>query len=197
MIRRVQWAVTETAISYLHTTYLDLTGPAITVAPPKRGRILRSTTALGEYDFKSASGQGCFLRMVSIVEVYVDIVCTTLFQESVPTTHDLIRRLVEDAELRASTTWNERKSAFSVYHKILLGEFRRWSELDAVIEVRNSIAHGLGKLTPRQRGSNVQSKMSQIGVIVSDGNIAIDEASLRQCRDICIEFVRYLDEKSH
>jgi|ERR1700761_5879344 len=194
MIRRVQRAVTEAAISYIHTTYLDSAQP-IAFNTPTRGRVLRSNTALGVYDSESARQQGCFLRMISIVEAYLDIISESLFHENVPTMHDLVRRLVEDAGLRASSTWNERKAAFSAYHKIQFGEFSRWSELDAGIEVRNSIAHGLGRLTHRQRGGNITSKLSQIGIVVQDGSVLISDANLMQCRDVCIDFINYLDGK--
>jgi hypothetical protein len=82
-----------------------------------------------------------------------------------------------------------------VYHQIQISDFPRWVELDAGIEVRNSIAHALGRLTPRQNKGNAASKISQIGVAIQDGNIEITDSGLRQCRDVCIEFVRYLDEK--
>lgn len=192
-MRRVRQAVAEAAISYLHTTYLDLANSARDKSV-SRGRILRSETALGSYDAESARRQGCFLRLVSIVEAYVDVVAQSLFEENLPTEHDLVRRLVEDAGLRASSTWSERKDSFVKYHGIRLTKFARWTELDAGIEVRNSIAHGLGKLTPRQRGSNAQSKMAKIDVAVQDGSVIVSDASLARCRDVCIEFVCFVDE---
>jgi len=106
---------------------------------------------------------------------------------------DLVRRLVENAELRASTTWQERRDAFSGYHNIRLGELARWSELDAGIEVRNAIAHGLGELTPLQRKGAAARKIGQIGVSLSDGRVLITDKSLQHCRDVCIAFIRSLD----
>jgi hypothetical protein len=106
-----------------------------------------------------------------------------------------MQRLVINAELKASTTWYDRKNALSQYHHIKVGEFDRWYELDAGIEVRNAIAHGLGQLTRRQRQGKAESKVSQIGVIVRDGSIVIDNRSLKRCRDVCINFVCYLDNK--
>ena len=193
MIRQVQREVTEAAVSHLYSTYLDHINFWGDIPP--RGRILRSSTALGAYDSNSASKQGCFLRMISIVEAYVDIITSSLFRERTPSTHDLVRLLVKNAELRASTTWQDRKDALAQYHQIRLGEFIRWSELDAGIEVRNAIAHGLGQLTPRQREGKAVSKIPQIGVTVRDGSVIVNNHSLRLCRDVCIEFVRYLDEK--
>lgn len=194
MIRQVPLEASEAAIAYLHTAYLDLAGSEHHDTF-SRGRILRSSSALGSFEFESTRMQGCFLRMISITEAYVDIISAHLFRESVPTMHDLVRRLVEDVKMRASATWNERKAAFSSYHKIQLGGFSRWSELDAGIEVRNSIAHGLGRLTPRQRAANIGSQLSKIGVSVQDGSVIITLESLQRCRDVCVEFVRYLDRE--
>jgi hypothetical protein len=194
VIQHVPLEVSEEAISLLHATYLDSADPSANTSLP-RGRVLRSECALGAYDVESSRRQGCFLRMISVVEAYVDIVSEHLFQESLPITHALVRRLLDDVKLRASSTWNERKAAFSSYHKIQLGEFGRWSELDAGIEVRNSIAHGLGRLTPRQREAGIESKLSQIGVRIQDGSIVISSSSLERCRDVCIDFVRYLDRE--
>jgi hypothetical protein len=193
MIRQVRRAITEAAISHLHVTYLDCVETS--EGAPKRGRILTSSTALGSYDSESASKQGCFFRMISIVEAYVDIITSSLFRERIDATDDLVQRLVINAELRASTTWYDRKNALSQYHQIKVGEFTRWYELDAGIEVRNAIAHGLGRLTRRQRQAQTESKVSQIGVSVRDGSIVIDAHSLKRCRDVCIDSICYLDTK--
>jgi len=195
MLRKVPRAVTEAAQQYLHATYLDYERSA-RAAAHRLGRVLTSNTALGAYDSESASKQGCFLRMISVVEAYVDIVSAALFRETAPTTDDLVRRLVEQAELRASTTWSERKDAFERYHQIKLGQLARWSELDAGIEVRNTIAHGLGQLTHKQRSGSAARKMSSIGVGLSDSRILITDAGLQRCRDICLDFIRSLDEAS-
>ena len=193
MLRRVPRAVTEAAVHYLYATYLDHERAA-KVTMPFPGRVLTSATALGAYDAESASRQGCFLRLISVVEAYLDIVSAALFRENAPTTHDLVRRLVESTERRASATWQDRREAFETYHHIRLGELARWSELDAGIEVRNAIAHGLGQLTPRQRNGTAARKISQIGVGLSDGRILVTDDSLRRCRDVCVDFIRSLDQ---
>jgi len=193
MIRQVRLEITEAAVSQLHVTYLDHTDSTSTARP--RGRVLTNSTALGAYDSGSVKRQGCFLRMISIVEAYVDIVTSGLFRNRTYGADELVRRLVKNAELRASTTWQERKAALNDYHQIRVSEFAQWSALDAGIEVRNAIAHGLGYLTPRQRESRAAAKISQIGIQVSNGNVVVSDENLRRCRDLCIEFIRYLDDR--
>lgn len=102
-------------------------------------------------------------------------------------------KLVEAAEMRASSTWDERTKAFRHYHQIYLGTLARWSELDAAIEIRNAVAHGLGQITPRQRQDKARAKMVQFGVSVRDGHLKITEASLQKCRDVCVAYVLDLD----
>lgn len=191
-VRRVPRAVTEEAIHYLHATYVDQIRVAA-ATPPGRGRVLTNATALGAYDSAEATKQACFFRMISVVEAYLDTLSAALFRERAPTSHDLVRRLIAAAELRASATWDERKTAFANYHGVSLGQLARWSELDCGIEVRNAIAHGLGKLTPRQRTKRVRTKIGQIGVRLSDGAVVVTDASLQRCRDACVEFIRSLD----
>lgn len=191
-LRRVPREVTEAAIQYLHATYLDHVR-AMSATPQMPGRVLRNASIFGVSDAYSASRQSCFLRMISVVEAYVDTVCAALFREKTPTTDELVRRLVESAELRASTTWQERKEAYAKYHDISLGGLSRWSELDAGIAVRNAIAHGLGQLTPQQRTTATAQKMTQLGVTLRDGGVFITDTNLQRCRDVCIAFIHSLD----
>lgn len=191
-IRRAPRAVTESAVHHLHASYLDHVH-AFAAVPRARGRILTSTTAFGSYDSGAASRQGCLLRLISVVEAYIDTLSSALFRETVPTSDELVLRLVDSAQLLASTSWSERHSAFENYHGIKLRKLDRWSELDAGIEVRNAIAHGLGWLTRRQRTKSITGKLSQLGIIVRDGGIVITESSLKNCRDACVDFVNSLD----
>jgi len=131
--------------------------------------------------------------MISIVEAFVDTLLAALFRENAPMTHDLVRRLVETTELRASITWDERRAAFEGFHGVRLGQLDRWSELDAGIEVRNAIAHGLGRLTPRQQEKALAGKLSQVGVSVRDGAVIISSESLLRCRDVSVAFIASLD----
>jgi hypothetical protein len=51
--------------------------------------------------------------MISVVEAYVDILSASSFRENVPTGHDVVRRLVENAEFHSTETRSERMTAFA------------------------------------------------------------------------------------
>jgi len=189
MTRRVPRSVTEAAIYYVQSTYTDYWQLA-EVAPRTPGRVKRAQTPLGVYDAREVSREGCYLRLISIVEAYVDTVSSALLREQLPTTPELLRNILEQVDLSSSSTWQDRRDAFARFHRIQLGELPRWSELDAAIEVRNSVAHGLGQLTARQRSGTAARKIAQVGVGVADGRVAISPSSLARCRDVCIGFIR-------
>jgi len=191
-LRKVPRALTEAAVHYIHATYVDHRRAAAAL-PPTHGRVLTSTTALGSYDAHAISQQACFFRMISVVEAYADTLSSELFRERAPTTHELVRRLMDAAERRGATTWEERRKTFAKYHGFRHAQLARWSELDAGIEVRNAIAHGLGRLTPRQRTASMAGKLGQIGVTLTSGCVVITDASLQRCRDVCVDFIRSLD----
>jgi hypothetical protein len=190
--RSVPRAVTEEAVYYLYATYTEYDRASLALPAPK-GRVRTNAAALGTFEPATVVREACLFRLVCVVEAYVDTVSSALFRERAPTSRDLVRRLVERAELRASATWDERVFAFETYHRVSLGQLARWSELNGAIEARNAIAHGLGRLTPRQRNPAVAGRLGQIGVAVRDGAIVVSDVSLEQCLQACVEFIRSVD----
>jgi hypothetical protein len=196
-IRRVPYAVTEAAIYHLHATHADYSR-TMTARPVAYGRMVTGGVAeTAGYDSGSIRRQTCFLRLISIVEAYVDTLSAQLLRQDLPIADTLVRKMLQYIELRTSVTWEERRTAFEHFHGIRLGEQARWSELDAGIQVRNAIAHGLGTLTPRQRTKSLVTKLAQIKVGLRDGSVIITDISLRHCRDVCVDFVSGLDSCLH
>ncbi len=194
-VRRVPRESTESALNYLRSTYQEHRR-AVSSPASATGRVRTATTSLGYFDAEAAAQQGWLLRLISVVEAYVDSLSYELLIAASPAPGTLFRRLVDDAVLRSASTWQERRDAFAALHDVGLGSLPRWSELDAGIEVRNSIAHGLGRLTFKQRPkvANLTSKFGQLGVRLSDGRLVISEQALRRGLDVCLEFVEALDQ---
>jgi hypothetical protein len=147
-IRIVPFAVTEEALRLLQATHADFTRLPM---PPPRGRLrIGTTTALGPYDFSQVRAQSEYLRLVSIVEAFVDTCCNHLFDLKTQG-HDLfVSNLADAARDQASNSWEERKKAFATYHDVPLGSCAGYSDVAAAVQVRNAVAHGLGSLTRRQ-----------------------------------------------
>jgi hypothetical protein len=189
MLRKVPLALTEEALGLLAATYADFTTIAQVPVP---GRIT-TTGSLGPYDFRGVRFESAYLRLICILEAYVDLLCSKMFRQHLVGQPSIFRHLVYEAEMRASANWDERKSAFSGAHKVRLTSCSSWSDVDAGIEVRNAIAHGLGGLTARQRNGKHREKLAKVGVLVVDERVLIDEKALKRCLRYASDFVRSLD----
>lgn len=165
------------------------------------GRIFRSSTALGTYELGNARAQAYLFRIVAIVEAYTDAALEAMFRGVVPASSPAAIRLLETHLLDATRRWEERKKSFAEHHALPLGDmtvgFPGWSKLDGMIEVRNSIAHGLGSLTRQQRQNPMRTaaKCSQIGVRIDAGEVLVDNVSLSTAAQVAEDFVRWLDPK--
>lgn len=165
------------------------------------GRVFRTTTALGTYDVRNARAQAYFFRIVSILEAFTDAALEHMFRNILPTSSEAAIRLLESHLLDATQRWETRKKSFAEHHSLPLSDaavgFPRWSQLDGMIEVRNSVAHGLGSLTRQQRQNprRAAARCSQVGVQVWAGELLIDRTSLEKAAEVAEEFIRWLDAK--
>jgi len=182
-------ALTEEAQQLLAATYADFDR----ATPARRiGRMVGSGP-LGAYDSNRVRCESAYLRLISIVEAYVDSLCSELFRQQTSHQGPMFRALVAAAEARASTNWDERKTAFNDYHSVSLSSCSRWSEVDAGIYVRNAIAHGLGSLTRRQRSQKVRSKIRSVDVAVVDNRLVLTDVALVRCLSFSNDFIRSID----
>jgi len=139
--------------------------------------------------------QSVYLRSVSIVEACADSLLDQLFERRVATLETFYRLLSDAAVSAATQNWDSRKLAFKDYHGVILGECPSWSQVDAAITVRNAIAHGLGRLTARQRNSKDRAKVRTVGIRLRDDYLEIDAAALGRCLDVCSKFISELDHQ--
>lgn len=165
------------------------------------GRIFRSSTALGTYEIGNARTQAYFFRVVAVVEAYTDAALDALFRGVVPASSPAASRLLDQHLLDATQRWGSRKESFAGYHGISLGDthagFPQWSKLDGMIEVRNSIAHGLGSLTRQQRRNapSTASRCGQVGVRIEAGEVVVSHANLMAAAQIAEDFILWLDAR--
>lgn len=192
-MRRAPLAITEEAQRLIRATAADfsaLTPPA----PSSRGRHGGSST-FGLYDFDQVRNQSVYLRLVSIVEAYVDTCSSHLFDSRTSGRDAFVRALVNEVRDASLRGWEERKAAFKTYHGVTLGECSKWSDIDAAREVRNSIAHGLGTLTPRQQGGAVRRKMGAVGIAFRGDQILIDRSAIDRCARSSVAFIQDIDRR--
>ena len=191
-MRHVQRQLTEDATELIRRTYADY-ATMIAGLPRARGRGLVAASRLGVQDPWSVSRQSCLFRTVCIVEAYLDLLSSDLFTEGSPPGHELTQRLVAQVERRSSSTWKERKDAFATLHLLSLGTLAGWESLDAAIQARNAIAHGLGTLTVRQRDGKTRDKLAKISVRVRAHQLLVTDEALVTCRDAAVTFIEAVD----
>ena len=187
----VRFVATETGIRLLRSTYRSFAASGST-GVRRVGRI--SQTVLGSSDPRDLVVHSGFLRLVSITEAAVDALAVELTAQSVPQIDEVVRRLMLEKELSATGTWRARRSAYKRHHNIDLGKCAEFKRLEGAIEVRNAIAHGLGKLTTRQVHSRETApKLGQINVNVVNGFVALGPNHVEECASYCREFLLSLD----
>lgn len=191
-LREVPLSLTEDALHLLHATHADLLSRG---SPPVPHGRIRAGSKLASFDAKEVRLEACYLRLVSIVEAYVDVLCSELFREASVNQSDLFRALIDAAESRASANWDERKTAFKNYHGAVLTSCSSWSTFYGAVEVRNAIAHGLGRLTARQRAGSSRQKIESVGVVIVDDSIRLSYEAVLRCLSAARTFVVSLDSR--
>lgn len=95
-----------------------------------------------------------------------------------------------------TASWRKQETAWRA-NGVALTNLPAFESLLGFVEARNSIMHGLGRLTPRQLTSrhavSVQDRLASAGIRIVRGALAIDESDLTRCSHISVEFVEQLD----
>jgi hypothetical protein len=190
-MRRAPWQATEEALSLINRSYADW--DRIDDLVPTRPRLGVAALAMVAHDPRAVSIQAVYARLISIAEAYTDIVIEGLFGREFPNPGPVLGKLIEDALDSSSLRWEDRKGALKL-HAAPVSDFQQWSQFDAAIDVRNSIMHGLGSLTRRQRkDSKIVRKLGTLGISVQGGRLLVRGAHVSRCRELCVEYVRWLD----
>jgi hypothetical protein len=183
--------LTEAALKLIHWSLDDLHLPG--GSPVFRGRVIR--TPLGPVAPAVVRQQATLFRMVSIVESYLDALSRELVSEAIPQHFSMLEPLLEDFNSGTTATWSRRIQTYNRYHKINLKKQTSWRELEAAIDVRNSIAHGLGRLTATQAAKKrqVEARLKFIEVLIVDHELRYSDRSIEIVRRACSDFVRSVD----
>ncbi len=173
-LERVMLDITEDALEELITTYVrhNATKPGRTQDRSLhryRERVVGDT---------AADRAACWLRLVSIVEIYAET---------------LLRRLSGEQPGRAPRGWSDVTDSLRRHHNIDVGVVAQWARLDACFTVRNAVAHGLGRFTARQVEKGEPRKVRVIDVPIRDGAVVITAEALADCAETCRAFVAALD----
>ncbi len=157
-----------------------------------RGRIQH--TSLGSSNPLDLALQAGFLRLVSITEATVDSLGVELTTRDLRKVDEVVRLLMLEKELAATSTWDARRRTFKRHHGVDLRRCAEYGRLEGAIEVRNAIAHGLGRLTTRQAlSAETPKQLSRVDVVVVNGYVDLGPIHLRECADYAADFLKSLD----
>jgi len=192
IIRTPPSAICEEAQRLLQATRADFSRIPTTEVPGRGTGY--SSSPLGRHDFVQVRNQSELLRLVTIVEAFLDVCSAEQFEGRTAGRDAFIKQMAQEVRETSLRGWDERKEAFKKYHGISLGECKGWQDIDAAREVRNSIAHGLGHLTSRQ-GVKAKKKMAILGLSFRGDQLLINTATLEKCVNSAISFIRDVDRQ--
>lgn len=162
---------------------------------PTRGRI--NTTSLGVVSPEDMAVQGLYLRAVSVVEATLDALALELTKVALKRVDAVISNLILEKEIAGSSSWEARRRMFRRHHGIDLRSCVSWREIEAAVDVRNAIAHGLGKLTARQLASReVFARLAHLGIDVVDNRVHVERSAITDLIRFCGEFIEDVDARA-
>lgn len=152
-------------------------------------------TELGSTHPRELLAQSTFLRLVSVAEATVDSLGTELTNQTIAAADRTVRMLALEKELATSSSWRMRRRSFRRHHGIDLQKCRDYKRLEGAMEVRNAIAHGLGRLTTRQVTSKeTLGYLRRIEVDVVNGFVRLQSSHVEACASYCGSFLKAIDD---
>ena len=182
--------ITDEALLLLFAARRDFM--AARIADQCRPRIVSSV--LGTADPLQMNYQATILRLFSTIEAYVDALIGDLLRQRIESPVSLLTSIIQEVELNSTRNWNERENTLRRIFGIRLPKQNSWKEIVAARHARNSIAHGLGRLTAQQlQNRSLALKLDHIRIHISNGRIVIADESISIVFRACVSFVKSLD----
>lgn len=147
----------------------------------------------GGFDGGQVQRQATLLRLVSIAEAFVTETLRAIAepwavgdesQVQIAWTAQLDKELSGWADF--PNTYQKRLTIKNIDAE--------WNRMHGYTDARNTIAHGLGKLTPRQRNQGTLNKLAAVGITPTvDHHIEVDEHVVVATALACRQFIEHLD----
>jgi hypothetical protein len=166
----------------LHRTQVQVLG----------GRSFVSRLEAPDFDGLQVQRQGILLRMLSITESYCADHLLEVAEVAVePAASEVRARIWDQSSIGAISTWSGIQDSYKRWFSIR----PNWNDLNRLVEVRNSIAHGLGELTRMQRTKRVSTvdKIKAAGIRLDGNRIVLEESDLDQAKRHCVALITEID----
>jgi hypothetical protein len=156
-------------------------------------RAHRSRLAAPILDTAQVQRQATVLRMISITEAFCVDRLLDLAEKEVAPTDSSVRNLIwQRSSVAAVSTWPSIQATYKTWYSIRPS----WTRINQLLEVRNAIAHGLGRLTRVQKSHAKATigRITQAGVTVVGDLVVLEEPDLQYVRQVCVDLVSEVDQ---
>lgn len=187
----VRFELSETALALIRHATHDITQTVVAARQP--GRML---TAVGgaSTDPRDWLEQTAMLRLISVIEAYVDAVSMHRMGLAVDQSNTLVALLVSDFELVSSGTWQERHNTYEKYHCFSLRSCSGWDVILAGIHVRNCLMHGMGALTAKQRAdTKLNVAVKPLDVSIGSNRMYMGRQTVSKLGMACESLIGHVD----
>ncbi len=184
-------AHSETALVLLQTEWREYT--EYREKPATEFRIIVGMH--GAVDAGKIRRQSAVVRMVSVVEAFVDGLNRDYLVDAIARVGEKESVLISQLMVAHSVNWETRRSTLELFYSVEFGDAPAWGRLLGAIEARNTIVHGLGDVA--SSGGNfrrLQGRLEQVGIAIAGGALIIGDDELERVYRACVEFVRWTDE---
>jgi hypothetical protein len=175
------------------------TEDALAARPVTRGRlrVLAPDTVQSRTRHESI-----LVRCVSIMEAHVHgQLVSRLAPLAPPPRTDLVERLYAQFEEKGITSWVETDDYFKkhVHKSVKIKTYSYWNQVDAVIEARNAVVHGLGRFTTRQvrRGvpKAIESHLKRLNfeITTDRARVLVTRGALEETAMLLRGYLEWLD----
>ncbi|MCU1498516.1 MAG: hypothetical protein JWM47_2469 [Acidimicrobiales bacterium] len=133
--------------------------------------------------------------MVAIAEAYTDALSELRFADSFKGANSSAMQLLESYLISSTATWKSRRDCFANHHSTLLSDFADWQYIMASVEVRNSIAHGLGSMSAQQKRDpkRIIDAASKLKISLNGPRLSIHSAHIYAVEELARSYVEWLD----
>ena len=140
-----------------------------------------------------------YVALVSEVEAFVDQLIEQLAFAQVVLegrANEFLDRITAQFVADSTRSWDGRMQGFRDVAQIKLGDFPDWSQFMGVLDARNALTHGLGRLTRKQIRTPmaISKRLQSIGISVDSGQLQFGPATWALAVQVCSSLVTWLDQ---
>lgn len=146
--------------------------------------------------------ESVLVRSVSILESYVHGQLVARLDPLVPPPRsELVETLYGEFEDRGVTSWPQTEAYFKkhVHSSVKLKSHQSWNRVNAVIEARNAVVHGLGRFTARQARREVPKQVTthlkalKFDIPADLSRVIVTPTAVREMAVLLRDYVEWLD----